>query len=483
MAPAAAAVCHSPPLFLAICAFQSGRYEAIQILLDCSTIEGIHGRVVVLDDVFVHAPSHNGHTGVHIHMDALPALMDVRRCAMAAILDNPRATADLHTMLPTFPHFREVVAEYAAFYGDVTLMEMICKHAKTWQPWVTLEMGPCTKSTRNPVRVCASHLYHLAAFNGHLPIVTILASLDQNDLRCGALTMYSDLEVAAERGHLTYAEQAIDFWVAMDDGRGAYWGLCNRVSKGIIQIPPRYFQHLNLLDIVAGNGRLDIARVLFQRRAPYSDAAIDHATTGGHLAMARYFHEMPESKCTTQAMDGAAANGHLKVVQFLHEYRQEGCTTDAMDVAARNGHDDVVRFLQSHREEGGTRKTLSAYITRGDLAMVKLTSGDKISSGSVNLAAALGHLAIAKHLVGDKQTTFAAPAIEAAVKHGHVAVVEYLHGQRPEMCVAKYMQVAYAANQVAIVEYFDSRRCQCCRYASRDDLLEPKPTKKRRRKH
>ncbi|KAF0720835.1 Aste57867_30 [Aphanomyces stellatus] len=485
MRPASVAtVLHSSSLLSSICSFQDGVTFAIQEILKCHTVQGIHGRLLRQAD--------NGSmemacfptywvNGDHIHMDALPAFMEHRRQAMAVVLDNPRAAATLRAMLATHSLLRDVVAEYAAFYGDLELLQLICENAKERLPWLDVDMPTDSHFPAGRYRSRAVFLDQLAAFHGHVAILELLTRSQKQYGRRGAFTRYSDLEVAAERGHLACVRLAIEF-AASDTS--TYWGLRNPIPEYHNQrTANRGSHHLPLLDFVAGDGHLEIAHLLFDHGAPYSEAALDKAATNGHLAMAQYFHEKPNSKCTTQAMDGAAANGHLEVVQFLHDHRTEGCTTRALDEAAVLGHDAVVRFLLDTQSTGGSVKAMNAYVAKGDLDMVKLLAMGKCSSGSVNVAAAHGHLTIVKYLVGEKEVAFAAPAIEAAVKHGHANVVDYLHTQRPEICVAKFMQLAHGNAQPAIVDYFDSHRCECCKDITREDVLVAKSGKKRRRKN
>ncbi|KAF0720838.1 Aste57867_33 [Aphanomyces stellatus] len=472
-------VLHSPALLRTVCSFQLGVHEAIQAVLEFPTVKGVHGRLVFRDRGPLPPSQPLGTMGrqVIIDMAELPAFMDQRRQAMAVVQGNSRASADLHALLTTHFRLRDIVAEYAAFYGDIELMQLICDHVKERLPWFQLD-------SRGIAHIFTTHVFHLAAFHGHASIMTLLGGSLQQVWRQGCLTRYSDLEVAAERGQLACLQNAVAF-ANSSDGSDTYWGLRNRLPfnhGGLAHY--RGFTHLNLLDIVAGDGNIDVARVLFDHDAPYSDAAIDKAATNGHLAMVQYFHEKPNSKCTTDAMDGAATNGHLEVVQFLHEQRLEGCTTDAMDEAATYGHDAVVQFLLAKRKEGGSATAVNVYVTKGDLAMVQLlAAASKCAARSVTVAANHGHLEMVKYFVGEKEVPFAAPAIEAAVKHGHLDVIDYLRSRRPEMCVAKFMQMAHTANQAATVEYFDNYRCECCKGVGRDELLAAKPVKKRRRKN
>ncbi|KAF0693520.1 Aste57867_15546 [Aphanomyces stellatus] len=481
MAVAGAAVLHSPPLFLTVCSFQHGVNGAIRAILECPTIQGIHGRLILQQATASLFPSGKG---TYVDMETLPTLMEHRHQLMAAAIDTPRAAANLYEMLAMHPRLRDLVAEYAAFNGNLELMDRICENAKERRlPWDGSYIDPMTNCP-NDVHSSATHLCQLAAFHGHLSILMLLRRPNRRCMRHGSLTTYSDIEVAAESGHYLFVQHAIEYAQARHGHGHTYWGLRNRIpSKQTGHATYRWCQHLNLLDVVAGDGKLEMAKVLLQHKATHSDAAIDNAAANGHLDMVQYIHETRESKCSTQAMDGAAANGHLEVVQFLHDHRTEGCTTDAIDEAAIHGHDSIVRFLLAKRKEGGSVKAMNAYVAKGDFTMVMLLALGKCSSGSVNLAAAQGQLDIVKYLVGHKEVAFATPAIEAAVKHGHVDVVEYLHSRRPEMCVAKFMQMAHAANQSSIVEYFDSRRCTCCQGIGRDELLAAKTTKKRRRRN
>ncbi|KAF0720832.1 Aste57867_27 [Aphanomyces stellatus] len=481
MASAAATVFHSQALLVTVCSYQDGVYKAIQSLLGYPIICGIYGRMTTNEETREDEPPvMTGGTEfrIDIDIDVLPAIMELRRQAMTAVLCNPRAAADLTSLLKTHFHLRNVVAEYAAFYGDMKLTKLICENAKERLPWRQ-------HKSRQSTETKACTLLQLAAYHGHVEIMKIFAASNEHCWRRGALTRYSDLEVAAERGHIACVQYALEY-ANSNDTSYSYWGLRNEVPvlrRGVLMF--KSCHHLNVLDLVAGEGKLEIARLLLDHGAPYSEAAIDNAASNGHLAMVQCIHAKPESKCTTQAMDGAAANGHLEVVQFLHDHRNEGYTKDAMEEAARNGHDAVVRFLLSKNRAGGSTKTMNEYVARGDLAMVKLLAMGKCSSGSVNVAASHGHLGLVKYLVGHKEVAFSAPAVEAAVKNGHLDVVEYFLNQRPNICTTKLVQVAKAAKQTAVMAYFESHQCECCKDVPRDKLTVAAkiPLKKRRRKN
>ncbi|KAF0720833.1 Aste57867_28 [Aphanomyces stellatus] len=467
-----AAVLHSEELFLTVCAYQSGVPGSIQDVVNCPTINGIYGRIVVRQSPTVDGTKKY----IDVLMADLPAIMEHRRQVVTSVLANPRAAADLHLLLSTHAHLRDVVAEYAAFFGDMELMALICENAKERLPWFIYTIA------RQQIYRMASTLFHLAAFHGHVGIMQVLDKTYPPFWRSGSIMTYSDLEVAAERSQLPSVRYAIK--TAKKVGSNEYWGLRNYLRRNRKWAAvSTWCQHLYLVDVLAGEGNHDLVTLLLGHQAEYTEAAIDNAASNGHLAMVEYFHIKAESKCTTKAMDGAAANGHLEVVQFLHDHRTEGCTSDAMDEAAAHGHDSIVRFLAAKRNECGSVKAMNTYVTRGDLAMVKVIAINKCSSGNVNLAASLGHLEIVQYLVGDMGVDFATPAIEAAVKRDHVNVLEYLLSRRPEMCIAKFMQMAHAAKMTVVVEYLDGHRCECCKRIPRDELLAAKPPTKRRRKN
>ncbi|KAF0720837.1 Aste57867_32 [Aphanomyces stellatus] len=413
-------VFHSSTFVLNVCSFQDGVTQDIQALLKCPIIEGLYGRLIHHEVIDSLVPNDKC---IYVNMKTLPTLMEHRHQLVSSILTSPRAAANFRAALAVHPRLRDIVAEYAAFYGNMELMGRICKNAKDQRlPWDGTYVNPST-GLPTVVHSSASQLCQLAAFNGHASLLMLLGHPKQSCIRHGNLTSsmrhgisctYSDIEVAAERGQPACLQVAIDYAHSTLAQAHTYWGLCNRVTTC----------RLNLLDVIAGDGNMQIAQILFQEGATHSQAAIDNAATNGHLVMVKSIHGIPESECTTQAMDGAAANGHLEVVQFLHNYRTEGCTTDAVDAAAQNGHDEVVQFLLAERKEGGTANVMNAYVARGDLAMVKFLN----------------------------------------VHMGH-----------PELCVAKFMQIAHISNHLAIVEYFDSHRCKCCKDVSLDDLVAANP--------
>ncbi|KAF0720834.1 Aste57867_29 [Aphanomyces stellatus] len=315
-----------------------------------------------------HAPTRNSKSrgqvnNIDIDMVDLPVFMEHRRQVMMIVLAKPHMTADMHKMLSTHAHLQDVVAEYAALEErHVT----ICENASERLPWFVATIDQEQKVG---------------------PQCVSLGCLSSS--RRGSVTSYSDLEVAAECGHILCVQNAIP--QAGRDPRNVYWGLRNDLHRESFS---GMSLRLYLVDAMASDGNLEIVALLLQHRASHSTAAIDNAATNGHLDMVQYLHAQRESKCTTQAMDGAAANGHLEVVQFQHDHRTEGCTTNAEDAASLYGHDAIVRFLLAKRNEGGGVKATNGYLARGDINMVKLLALGKCTSGSVNVAAAHGHLAI-----------------------------------------------------------------------------------------
>ncbi|KAF0695171.1 Aste57867_13996 [Aphanomyces stellatus] len=400
-------------------------------------------------------------------LDELPALMASRQAILGPWLDNPDDRARLYDLATTDQQALADVAEYAAFYGLVDVLQ-------------TIHDGAAAKRTLFTFCVLnhARALYQLAAFHAHAPIAEYLRSVQYYSTHAGGgWTYYSDLEIAVERGHLEY----VDFLWNTNPADVVY--PCDHdvtYSEG---------SRLSVLDAASASGHLELVRFLHGRNVECTTYALDQAATNGHLDVVRFLVEHCK-RCTTDAMDGAAANGHFNIVQFLQAKRTEGCTSNAMDDAAFHGHTDIVRFLHSfYPDEGGcTVEVMNAYASRGDLAMVEWLDVhrlEKCSPRALNGAASGGHLAVVQYLIQHKLAKYSAPAIQGAVEGGFLDVVQYLHTLKPGVCVAKWMQRAHKANHEAVVEYFDSHRCKCCQHASTESLVNVKPptAKKSRRKY
>ncbi|KAL2914302.1 hypothetical protein HK105_206251 [Polyrhizophydium stewartii] len=135
----------------------------------------------------------------------------------------------------------------------------------------------------------------------------------------------------------------------------------------------------------AEHGAVSVLRDLVEVRGlvePSIDL-VDHAATGGQVAVLEFLHEcMPDtvasylfkfaqtlwsSPAVTHSMNAsgrwgsdiverAAEHGHLDAVVWLVKHRTDECGPEVMDAAATNGHLAVVRWLAEHRTEGCTKQ-------------------------------------------------------------------------------------------------------------------------------
>ncbi|KAF0694208.1 hypothetical protein As57867_014838, partial [Aphanomyces stellatus] len=357
-APAAGAalrVLQSPTLLRCMSVFQRGRTEAMQQGMRemrlWRPIVRIYGRLHV---------NFKRQVGTK-PLEEIPVIMMSRRAILDPWFHNADDRARLYDLVASDNAVLAAVAEYAAFYGLVDVLQTIHERAIARREDAELDA-----MNRFCVFGFLPSLYQLAAFHGHIPVAQFLGSTKYQAYNAyGCFHHYSDLEIAVERSQLTYVEFVHAAYRKPPDGT-FYWGHSGDLAN--------YHERsrLSALDAAAANGHLELVRFLHGHGVQCTTFALDQAATNGHLDVVRFLVEHCK-RCTTDAMDGAAANGHFNIVQFLQAKRTEGCTSNAMDDAAFHGHTDIVRFLHSfYPDEGGcTVEVMNAYASRGDLAMVE----------------------------------------------------------------------------------------------------------------
>ncbi|KAF0695170.1 hypothetical protein As57867_013944, partial [Aphanomyces stellatus] len=338
----------SPTLLRRMSVFQRGRTEAMQQSMRemrlWRPILCIYGRLHVNMQRQVGTKP----------LDELPSLMANRGATLDSWFRNADDRARLYDLVASDAAVLAAVAEYAAFNGLVNVLQTIHDSATARREDPELD-----DLNRFCVLGSLPSLFQLAAYHGHIHVAKYLSTTRyQPRFAHGSYQYYSDLEIAAERGHLAYAEFVHGYHKPADGT--FYWGHGGDITQ--------YHEssRLSALDAASANGHIKVARFLYDHGVQCTTFALDQAATNGHLDVVRFLVEHCK-RCTTDAMDGAAANGHFNIVQFLQAKRTEGCTSNAMDDAAFHGHTDIVRFLHSfYPDEGGcTVEVMNAYASRG----------------------------------------------------------------------------------------------------------------------
>ncbi|KAF0695172.1 Aste57867_13997 [Aphanomyces stellatus] len=262
-------------LLSCICAFQNGLSSAIVAIQRCQLIHTIHG------DLISSQQASSESDGIHAHMNDLAAIMDRRRCLVEAAMDHPANSALLFRLVAKHTHTRDVVVEYAVFFGQLHLFEAIClamKRAVSNDPQHAPRFDVFDRM------VIPSHAYllrHLAAFHGHLDVLVCLNTTSYSSLRGrgGTERSYSDIEVAAERGHAAVVAYLVDSTVKLFDAtdhRGHkvfardYFGLRPPSTTTKTKMFFRGIERRSVADAAADAGHETIAACLIQHGAPHT---------------------------------------------------------------------------------------------------------------------------------------------------------------------------------------------------------------------
>ncbi|KAF0692990.1 Aste57867_15993 [Aphanomyces stellatus] len=267
-----------PPLLSCITAFQHGQLGSIRALKQCFPIQGIHGRLIVQDKL--KQPCEQN--GCYVHMDDLPAFMECRRLLVDVVLNCPHKAAALHEYLARDQRLRDVVTEVAAFYGRINLLQGL---VSTLAFCFTLP------------RIHARFLFHLAAYHGHAEVLANLlatnySSQDVIAARRGDELTYSDVEVAAERGHVTCLELLATSSKQMDRRNifgldRNYFGLLPLSLSTTLWMTGENIQRIHALDAAIANGQEDVVACLRKHGAP---KLADCAAKGSTIGKVKYIH-------------------------------------------------------------------------------------------------------------------------------------------------------------------------------------------------
>ncbi|EGG24581.1 NOP5 family protein [Cavenderia fasciculata] len=116
-------------------------------------------------------------------------------------------------------------------------------------------------------------------------------------------------------------------------------------------------QHHTILDSAAKQGRVDIVEYLVSRQHPFTNHAVEDASSGGHLSIVKslltcdYIQEYWYP--SHDAYEYAAKGGHLEVLRYLDEcqFIEKNAASSAIDLACQHGHEHVVLYLLENRKD------------------------------------------------------------------------------------------------------------------------------------
>uniref|UniRef100_A0A8D2PH32 non-specific serine/threonine protein kinase n=1 Tax=Zosterops lateralis melanops TaxID=1220523 RepID=A0A8D2PH32_ZOSLA len=183
---------------------------------------------------------------------------------------------------------------------------------------------------------------HYAAWQGHLPIVKLLAKQRGADVNAQTVDGRTSLHLAAQRGHYRVARLLIDLESDVN------------IQNGLLQ---------TALHIAAETGHTSTSRLLLKHGANIEAAtaegytALHLASRSGHLATTKLLMDerasvLARGPLNRTALHLAAENGHSEVVEGLISTESinvsdsEGFT--ALHLAARGGHVKAVEVLLRH---------------------------------------------------------------------------------------------------------------------------------------
>ncbi|KAF0695174.1 Aste57867_13999 [Aphanomyces stellatus] len=290
MTMTASAVLSCTPLLSCICAYQHGTSSAIVAVQRCLIISSIHGQLIRQPKQA--RPASLAHDeGLRVHIDDLPDLMHTRQSLVEAVLNHQDNSVELFKRMASHTHIRDVVVEYAVYYGRLDVLKPICVAAKR---------ALCSDASRKPqfdvldrlvIPTRAHLLRQLAAFQGRLDVLVFLNTTSYSSLagRGGSELSYSDIEVAAERCHLRCLEYLVDGAAQLGDRRPAipgpkvlpdnYFGLCQWSRDSMEYMTKHGIDRLNAADAAANEGHIKIAACLIRHGAPHVVDGAAESTT------------------------------------------------------------------------------------------------------------------------------------------------------------------------------------------------------------
>ncbi|KAF4043314.1 putative ankyrin repeat region domain-containing protein [Phytophthora infestans] len=205
----------------------------------------------------------------------------------------------------------------------------------------------------------------------------------------------------------------------------------------------------NAMDVAASRGHLDVLKYLNKELVQHLHQNPAHA---GHLAVVQWLPLNRTESCTTSGMDKAAAYGYKEVVKWLRPLRGLQLLGDryAMD-GARNLL--MLEWLHANTEARNTQKAMDKAAERGLLEQKNPTISTK---GTVDLAAANGHVEVGEWLIENSLVYFSTEAMDRAAASGHLEVVTWLSLNRSERCTKAAMDGAAAGGHLEEVKWFSA---------------------------
>lgn len=95
-------------------------------------------------------------------------------------------------------------------------------------------------------------------------------------------------------------------------------------------------------------GRLDVAKILYEKNRKFFPNSMVKVAVKGHLDMMRWLHELNPSMVMKEAMSQSAWHGQFEAVKFLYENRPQECDVKlALKYAVEGGHYEIVKYLVS----------------------------------------------------------------------------------------------------------------------------------------
>ncbi|KAF0717005.1 Aste57867_2547 [Aphanomyces stellatus] len=281
----AIAVFGCAPLLSRICAFQRGRSGAVIAVQQCPIIHAIYGRLIQCSNVSSSQDERPAsvNLSVNVHMDNLEAVMETRRTLVDAVLNHPVNADVLFHLATNCTQTRDVVVEFAAFFGRLDLLKRLC---------TTMKRQLSTDPRRDPqfdafdrilIPSNAHLLRQLAAFHGYLDVLVFLNTTSYSSLtsRGGTKLSYSDIEVAAERHHVAVLEYLVD-GAKQVCGRkplfrrkkffdANYFGFRHPLEATKTSMATKGIRRIHAADAATDDGHVEVAACLIRHGAPHAN--------------------------------------------------------------------------------------------------------------------------------------------------------------------------------------------------------------------
>ncbi|KAF0690028.1 Aste57867_18537 [Aphanomyces stellatus] len=425
----------SPDLHASILSYQDGIYLDMRPFLDVSVprISQFHVFNLV-DDCFHRIMTHD----FHPRMTSWLAQSNLDRLSL---------------LLDCLPFLRDNVLEYAAWSGNVALLDWFHQN-------------------HNGLDSLEGHyLVDIAAERGHLSVLERLFTCGYHE----AIDMEL-LQRVIKRDNL-----AVIRFVVQHFAPDIVWTeneatslLDTAIAVGCLDcvqffldehvLSTTFPSNQRFVTAAARMGHYDVTRALLERGLDDSGLSMDVAAQGGSLPLVQHLHDLGGYACTTEGMNQASNNGHMDVVRWLHATRDEGCTTTAVDCAAQRGHLEVVQFLHMHypTQVNGLQTTAAAEWAAGNghldvLQYLHTHNLCDLVSTVLFRAVLCGQTKVAQWLndVGTTLAMCATPILmDTCAENGHLAMLDWLHINYPEAgCTTKAMHSAISNGHVEVVQW------------------------------